>query len=199
MRRKIVFAFFIMLVAVSLQSCIRQRISEDEKILHVTVHDLLSYGIIVPENYSRYERYTKSMYFDSTFELEYEFQPADDTESTVLFLNSSLSFERSSSERAINDAIQQGLSGRIFKAKGIDLVERNELYQYGSKSRLFDIVNQQGNLVGNYFFATNKGMSLTFIIIGLYIDDPDIWSDLFEEKLQKAENLKTGFFSLNHG
>ncbi len=184
-------------MCVLLCSCVRQTVATDEKQIFVPVSAMVDYGMSIPDGYAEYEKYAKKMYYDSTFELEYEYNPPDNISSDVRYLSESYSFENKSSDVLINEFIQRGVSGAIFQARGIKLVEKPDIFSFGSRSKLYDITGENQLVVGNYFVATYDKITFTFIVVGMHIAQKEIWTEMLEARLNKSKGFRIGFYSLN--
>ena len=180
-----------------LSSCLPQAASNDEKQLFASVSLLTAYGIKLPEDYAKYEKYIKRMYYDSTFELEYEYDPPSTVSSDVRYMDERYSFENKSSDTLVNELIQKTVSGAIWQAHGIVLSEKQESFSWGLRSKLYDVVAKDKRLVGNYFVASVEKMAFTFVIVGVHITQTEVWSELLCSRLDKSKAFSTGLYRLN--
>jgi hypothetical protein len=188
----------VLLVSCSvLCSCIQQSISKEEKQIFVPISLMAQYGANVPDTYAQYEKYTKKMYIDSTFELEYEYAPPENVISDIRYLIETYSFENRSSDVLVNDLITKGITSTISNATGIALSEKPNAFEWGRKSVVYDILSKSKVLVGSRLVASWEKMSFTFTIIGMHIDQTEVWSELLRDKLDRSKGFSIGLYSLN--
>jgi len=174
-------------------SCVKQKMSETEKSYFLNVSELKKLNISVPDDYKKYEKFEKTFYFDFTYELEYEYEPAGDN-SDVAFISQTIEFENKKSDVLINNLISDSLSAGIYKAHGIKMKDVSNLYKYGDNSKLFQLVNKNNTAVGYTFMAVLNKTIFKFNIIGITIDDPQTWKVLLDEKLKKINDIKKNIF-----
>ena len=69
----------------------------------------------------------------------------------------------------------------------IEVVERNDLFEWGDRSR-FTILKTDGQPFGNVFI-TRKGKHVFYVLIsGVYFDDRESISDLLSEPLTRLSS-----------
>jgi hypothetical protein len=183
--------------SVLLFSCLKQTVSQDEKLVFVPASEMAQYGASLPEEYSQYEKYTKKMYYDSTFELQYEYTVPESVDSDLRFLIETYSFENKNSDVFVNDIVTKGITSTIYNANGISLSEKSDSFEWGRKSAVYDILSKNKLLVGSRFVASSEKMNFSFTIIGMHIAQKEIWSELLKSKLDRAKGFTIGLYSLN--
>ena len=180
-----------------LASCVGQVVSDKERQIFAPVSLLTAYGINLPEDHTKYEKYSKRMYYDNTFELEYEYDPPSTVTSVVRYMDERYSFENRSSDTMVNELIQNTVSGAIWKANGITLAEEQEVFSWGRRSMLYDVLSKDKLAVGNYFVASVEKVAFTFVVIGAHISQGEVWSELLKSRLDKSREFSIGFYKLN--
>jgi hypothetical protein len=138
------------------------------------------------------------VYADGTFEIDYEYEFPEGVSSGITFINQTVEYERKSSGRLLNQTISNMITGTIYKSRRIQLKEKPGLFKYGKDSKIFDILNKEGYTVGNVLVVTFDKIVFTYTIIGIYISDPEIWTELFKEKLDKAKSYSPGFYKMKY-
>ena len=181
---------------VLLTSCLKQPVSPDEKLIFLPASQMAQYGAKLPGTYSQYEKYTKKMYYDSTFELQYEYSLPENVDSDLRLLIETYSFENKSSDVFVNDIVTKGVTSTIYHANGISLSEKVNSFEWGRKSAVYDILSKNKLLVGSRFVASSDKMNFSFTIIGMHIAEKEIWSELLKNKLDRAKSFTIGLYSL---
>jgi len=184
MKTKLLIIILVMLVALSC-SCARQSIREEDKPLLLTVEDLAPYGVSL-DDYQRYETFKRDVYIDGSVDIEYEFDPPEESEIN-LYLSVTASFERTIKDAKL--AYQMELKGTTVGAKlgGAAATESKEFFAYGDESFFAFLMGEQGP--GGNLFITRSGTKVYIVIIGgVYFDNPDDWVEVIIPKLQYLES-----------
>ena len=146
------------------------------------------YEEYIPEK--RGETLIKTRYIDGSYDIEYEYDIPEDMNAP--YLSCIVTVERTISDAqtsyvAIWGGSQLGFS--LLSDIEIDLVERNDLFRWGDRSR-FAILKTEGEPFGNVFI-TRTGKYIFYIIIsGVYFDNHDGISGLLSEPLSQLSSYQ---------
>lgn len=175
---------FSLTLALCAAGCTRVKMSEAEKELILRAQDLAPYGFNV-DGASQYESFSKSVYFDRSYELEYEYQTPDGSGLDPLYLNVSVSFEKSPADaRVTQGATKMGLSaGSYFE--GLKLEEKRGFFKYGEESSYYVLLSKKGEPAGSYFVTREGSKVYSLLVAGVVFDEPEAWAELVTPKLQK--------------
>lgn len=180
MKRYLQIVPFFVLLAVVL-ACASTELAPNEKDMFVRGADLADYGIQVREP-EKYEKFNKTVYFDGSFDIEYEFDPPETEE--IVYLSETITYEHSKSDAKIGRVAEDSLIGLALRSQGLEKVEVPNFYKYGDSS-LFYALKKDGKNVGNYFTVLQGGKVFSLIISGVYFDDVETWRELVEPKLKR--------------
>ena len=64
-------------------------------------------------------------------------------------------------------------------------------FQFTQSSRFYAL-NKDGRTVGNYFTVREGRWVFSFFFVGAYVDDPEIWKELIEPRLQAISSRAAG-------
>ena len=152
----------------------------DESAL-VTLETLAEYGLELPEGYAYHEKWSRERLV-GTLMIEYEFQnPAGGPP----FVHSSAEIYPTPDNACL--AFKAGNVG--IKISSLELIDRNDLFSYGEKSR-FAVIDNGGKPVGNVFTMCRSRSVLLVMFVGLYFDDAEAWRSLIEPRLEALEALE---------
>jgi len=185
------------LAALALTSCFSQETSMEDAAVTTRAADFAALEIKVPSKPAGFEKWSRTMYFDGSIEVQYEFE-AEEKDSDILYMSQTFSFERKPSDRLIDQAIGNFVTNSVFKSKGIALREKAGLFSWGDDSKVYEIVNENGAVVGNRLVVARDRMLCDFTIVGVMIDEAQTWAELFTAKLDLASRYKLGFFKLEY-
>ena len=166
-------------------SCAKQSIREEDKPLLLTVEDLVPYGLSV-ENYEQYEVFHRDIYVDGAVEIEYEFDPPEDS-GIGFYLAVAASFELTTKDAKV--AYQMERKGTTIGAKlgGATISEAKGFFTYGDESFFGFFMGERGP--GGNLFITRTGTKVYVVVMGgVYFDNSDEWADLITPKLQYLES-----------
>lgn len=174
---------FVLALAACAAGCARAEMSEAEKELILRAQDFAPHGFDVGDA-SRHESFRKTVYFDSSTELEYEFQTPDGSGLDPLYLNVAVSFEPSVRDaRMTQGATKLGLSaGSYFE--GMKLEEKKDFFRYGDDSAYYVLVSKEGS-PGGCYFVTRVGAKVYSLIVAGVVFDEVGFAELVKPKLEK--------------
>jgi hypothetical protein len=167
--------------------CAEQSIHEKDKPLLLTVADLAPYGVS-PDNYQQYEVFRRNIYVDGAIEIEYEFDPPEDS-GINFYLSVVASFERTTKDAKVAYLMER--KGTTFGAKlgGAAVSESMEFFTYGDESFFGFLMGEKGP--GGNLFITRTGTKVYVVLIGgVYFDNADDWAELITPKLQYLESYR---------
>lgn len=170
-----VFAVFALSFA-----CKSVEVQQSDKQLFVRAQDLSEYGIDL-QNPEKYEKFTKTRYFDGSIEIEYEFEPPESEE--TIYIAETVTFEPKESDAKFDRAAEDKVVGITLKAYGLQKEEVADFYKYGDSSTFYAL-KKDGKSVGNYFTVLEGKKVFSFMVAGVYFDDADIWREIVEPKLK---------------
>ena len=151
----------------------------EERSLLVTLESLSEFGLALPGGYAQHEQLRRERQPDGSLSIEYEFETP---EGDPPFVYSRARIFSSPSAACLSfSADNLGL-----RLSSLEPTDRNDLYQYGEKSR-FALVESQAKPVGNIFAMCHSRTTLLVMFVGIYFDDTDPWRALIEPHLQALE------------
>ncbi len=186
---KVIRRLFLLPAVFSLLACWqKQSVSESEKVLFLRAHDLVEYGYEF-QPIDKYESFTKTKYFDGSYELKYEFQTPESEQDHPLYLSVTVTIEREKSDTLFSQGAEKiGLQIGL-RREGVKIQEVKGFKKYGDDSS-FSLLTKDGHVVGNIFTLRAGTRLYTVILAGMYIDDPQIWDELILPKLNLLSEYK---------
>lgn len=175
---------FALALALCAAGCARAEMGEAEKELLLRAQDLAPYGFEVGDA-SKHESFSKTVYFDKSYELDYEYETPEGSGLDPLYLNVSVSFERSVADAKMTQgALRVGLSAGSY-LHDLKMEERKDFFSYGDESAYYVLLSKE-NVPGGSYFVTREGTRVySLIVAGALFDDPEMWAELVTPKLQK--------------
>jgi hypothetical protein len=133
------------------------------------------------------ESFSKKRYLDGSYEIDYEFDdPADEDSPYVMC---SIAVEPKGSDALIAYKAMQAGINIGFAAEGeVELVERNDLFQWGDASK-FSLILSGGAPVGMVFSARKDIRVFLISVSGICSDDPVLIEALLVDHLRALEQL----------
>ncbi len=157
-----------------LAGCSSQTVTPADKTAFITVADLPAFGYTNPK--LPQGKWSKTGYGDGTYEIEYEAQTPDDEKKYPLYLNETLSDEKTAKDALTYLAGERGTFNLILKSQGLSEKSLPKQIIYGDGSSLTTL--QSGNIaVGSIFSARKGGRTFSLMLVGLTFDDPKQWDD----------------------
>lgn len=179
--KNLTFLFSLLL----LSSCVSKEMQPDEKALLFTRADAISeYDFNLSDNDQPVENFSKSVYFDGSKELEYEYESKEE-DPEFLYIYNSVSLERKESDANITyGAI--GLGMKWGQEDGVTFRSLDHEFSFGEKSSV-KLVRNQGMNVGNVF-TIKKGKLVYFLAVyGIYAEDRVALEGLVLDKLEALD------------
>jgi hypothetical protein len=167
-------------------ACQSVEVLPEDKNMFVRGQDLSDYGVNV-QSPEKYEKFSKTKYFDGSLEIEYEFEPPDSEE--VMYMAQTITYEPKPSDAKWGRSAEDSLVGIALKAYGLETVEMPDFYRYGDSSKFYAL-RKDGRNVGNYFTVLEGGKVFSFLMAGVYFDDAETWRAVVEPKLQHFSAYK---------
>ena len=135
------------------------------------------------------ETLSKTRYLDRSYDVNYEFGDAGND--VAPYLMCSVTVERKRSDALISyKALQTGFNVGFGSQAGTSQVERNDLFQWGDRSRFY-ILEADGTPVGNSF-TTVKGKRVFMVnFSGVFFVNPVAIRNLLVPHLDALERLPT--------
>ena len=175
-----------LLIVVVVLACKSSTVEPGEKEMFVRGSDLLDLGgeVIEPE---KYEKFSKTVYFDGSVDIDYEFEPPEGE--AVLYLTETITYEPKRSDARFGRTAEDSVIGLALKTQGLEKVEVPNFYRYGDACDFY-LLKKDGNNVGNYFTVLEGGKIYSLLVSGIYIDDVETWKELVEPKLKLFSSYK---------
>jgi hypothetical protein len=171
----------LLLVALALggAACRRVAVSEAERELLLRAQDLAPYGFELADA-ARHESFNKTVYFDGSSDLEYEFAPPDGS----LYMVVTVTFARDKNDaRMTKGGEKVGLQVGVG-LEGVKLEEKHGFFKYGDESSFYALTKD--GRPGGLFFNTREGTKVYSVLIsGVYFDSAEDWAELITPRLQK--------------
>lgn len=175
-----------LLVVLVVLGCKSGNVEPAERDMFVRGGDFAEFGIEVHEP-ERYEKFSKTEYFDGSLDIEYEFEPPESE--ALMYLTETITYEPKKSDARLGRAAEDSLIGIALKTQGLEKVEVPNFYKYGDSSDFY-VLKKDGNNVGNYFTVLEGGKIFSLLVSGVYIDDVETWRELVEPKLNVFSSYK---------
>lgn len=145
--------------------------------------DLIPFGYGL-EQTEQYETFNRTKYFDGSHELTYEYRTPDSEEKNPLYINVTVTVEKSLSDALTSHGAEEvGLTIGL-KANGVKEREIKDFYRYGDKSR-FAVLEKDGKPIGNIFTVREGKRVYVLIMSGMYFEDAAAFKELIEGRLKK--------------
>ena len=133
------------------------------------------------------EYYSATVYHDKTYQIFYEYAPENQRN---FYLYSQVdvlrSLEAASSVVSYNNSsLSRGLWGIAGSVKA---VENKQLYS-GGDQRYTAFLCKEDEVIGNKIIVRKGEKVISFILLGLYIEEPEIMEILIDTKLQHLEGV----------
>ena len=184
MNRRTLLPLLWLLLAASAAACKQAPVSDAERELFLRARDLEPFGIKFPRP-ERYERFNKTIYFDGSRELEYEFElPDDAVHENALYMSVSITFEKNAADAKFSQGVEKFGADTGMKLAGLRLEEREGFFRYGDESSFY-VLLKDGEAVGNFFVTREGAKVYTVILAGVSFDDREMWAGLVTPRLQK--------------
>jgi hypothetical protein len=176
---------FALAVALCAAGCAQTEMSEAEKELILRAQDFAPFGFEVGDP-SPHEKFTRTVYFDRSSELEYEYETPDDAPGlSPLYLNVTVSFEKNVSDARLTQGAEKlGLSAGTY-LEGLKLEEAQGFFQYGDESTYYVLKTKEGAPGGSYFVTRVGPKVYSVLIAGAVFDDAEAYGELLTPRLQK--------------
>ena len=132
----------------------------------------------------------KVKYIDGELELRMDYDIDDDEQP---YMSVVITKSRKKSDASSTYFIAWTAQNAIYNAydSKFEVVEDNEFFSVGTQSR-FAFVNYDGQILGNRLVFMQDKTVYEFTLTGFYIDDADIWRELFAGKLEQLQRFKWG-------
>ena len=173
----------LVLAATVLGGCERNLpVDDKDRAVVLRAADLIPFGYGL-EKTEPYETFTKTRYLDGSHELTYEFETPDSEEENALYMNVTISVEKSTSDAWATHGAQDIGLGVGLKTNGITKREVKDFYKYGDSSTFY-VLEKDGHPIGNAFTVRHGKRVYMLVLSGMYFDDAASWKELIEEKLE---------------
>ncbi|TGL64679.1 hypothetical protein [Leptospira sarikeiensis] len=188
----------IMLLLFVFSSCVSQTVNDDDRKILITVNDFKEYDLIFPGNYKKYEKYNKYISLDgtSTIEYEYEYSPADE-KSDITFISQRVEYHLKKSDQLVSDKFGGFVVKSILKSYGVSMKEPSGMFKNRQDTKVFSLTSE-GYDVGNMLVVSFDRMTFSYTLVGQHIKDPEVWSDIFAEKVDLATKYKASFYKIDY-
>ena len=176
--------FALVLAVCAAAGCARKEMSAAEKEMLLRAQDLAPYGFEVGDA-ARHETFSKTVYFDRSYELEYEYETPEGSGLDPLYLSVSVSFEESAADAKTTQGAQKiGLNAGSY-LNGLRMEEKKDFFRYGDESTYYVLLSKEGVPGGSYFVTREGSRVYSLIVAGAVFDDPAVWAEFVTPKLQK--------------
>ena len=166
-------------LALCAAACQQTPVSEAEREMLLRADDLAAYGFELPEARA-HESFTKTVYFDGSADVEYEFEPPD----SALYMSVTVTFEKQVSDALISKGIEKSALQVGIGIGGLKLEEKRDFFGYGDESSFYTLT-KDGRPVGNFFITREGAKVYSIVIVGAYFEDSEEWAALVTPRLQK--------------
>ena len=175
-----------LLVLVVVLGCRSGEVTPAEKEMFVRGGEFKDLGVEVSQP-ERYEKFSKTKYFDGSFDIDYEFDVPEGE--NLMYIAETITIERKKSDAKLGQIAEDSGIGLALMAQGLEKVEIPDFFKYGDSSTFYSL-KKDGVIVGNYFTVLEDKKVYSILITGVYVDDPETWRDLVEPKLKLFSSYK---------
>lgn len=155
-------------------------VTAEDKALLVTVSELESYFDFYEPSLEN-ETISKTKYIDGLQELIYDYYSEHED---APYISSTVSRESTHRDAILTYAIEWSAQSLDYGLSDFKIVEDNNFYSVGPKSRFGKIMI--GSEVVGHTLVVHKGKKVyAFTVTGRNIDDPEIWHELFDKRIEK--------------
>lgn len=184
MKRRTLLPLLWLALLLAASACKQAPVSEAERELFLRARDLEPYGIKFPQP-ERYERFGKTIYFDGSRELEYEFElPDDAAHENAIYMSVTVTFEKSAADARFSQGAEKFGAGAGMKIAGLRMEERPGFFSYGDESSFY-VLLKGGEAVGNFFVTREGAKVYTALVAGVSFDDRETWAEFVTPRLHK--------------
>jgi len=162
-------------------------LSPAEREALLDIHDLAAL-VDIPRPDPAYERVVKEVYFDGTWELEYEYAPPAETRHPYLTCSLSSSATPADAHQAYLVLCAAGRAGVAFAGGSDDLVPLHNTFRWGDESSLW-LVRINGIDAGNLFVARKDRKVFFLGIGGVGFSRREPFARLVSPTLEQVEQL----------
>ena len=164
-----------------------QEISEHDRDLIINPVQLESYFSDYKAIHSDI-KYSKVKYIDGELELRLDYDNEDEEQP---YMSVVVTKSRKASDALSTYYIAWTTHIALYNAydSNFEVVEDNEFFSLGERSR-FAAINYSGEPLGNRLVFMQDKTVYEFTLTGFYIDDPEIWQELFADKLELLKGFQ---------
>jgi hypothetical protein len=156
-------------------------VAQSDKDLFVRPGDFAAFGIAFGDTEAQ-EIFTKAKHFDGSYEMTHTYS-APQGSPRGLYLYTSIHIARRESDAVVADgAVKVGLL-IAFKKDGVE--ERDVP---GVQPGKLTLLVKDGKPIGNVYTVRDGAKAYMLIMSGLYIQEPALWQQLTEPKLQRLRS-----------
>ena len=173
-------ALTIAFVLAALAGCQRQPpvVTEADKAMIVRAGDLKEHGWEFGDP-APLEKFTKTRWWDGTYDVVYEFETPDSEVEYPLYLNVTVTVEHMASDALLTQGAER--VGLNIGLQGDMTIREIDGFHPGAT---FAVLEADGDPVGNYFSMRKGNKVYTLLMSGFYFDDPEAWRELVDAKLR---------------
>ncbi len=164
-----------------------QALTEHDRQLVVTVEEVALYFEDF-EPSEEYVTFTKERYIDGSIEIFYEYDSPQEGEP---YISVTISHEINSSDANMVYGLEWSAMrlGLNINDRSFELKEDNQFYKAGENSRFGNII-YDGTTTGHVLVARSDNSIYAFNISGYILDDPEIWAELFDKRINELLTLQ---------
>lgn len=129
--------------------------------------------------------FTKTVYFDDSYELDYEY---DDPDDSAPYLSFTVTVENDAGDANATYAGEWiGLrAGLAIGAEGVSVKEDDDVFRWGDHSNFGFLVFDE-RPTGNVFAARKNNVVVALILAGMYFEDGEAFGELLDPVLENIE------------
>ncbi len=173
-------------LAVGLASaCWTGELPERDRRALLTIRDLEAHGVRSMHNAGR-ESFTRTRYFDGTYNMEYEFEPLHDSSWTALTVI--VDVEHNVGDARTDFVLSQKTMVAGLRIAGITVVA-DSAPTYGDES-YFATISKSSHPIGHLVVVRRGIVVYTVMLVGVVFNAADEWPNLLEPKFAFIDSLR---------
>jgi len=133
-------------------------------------------------------KYEKIQYLDRSIELSLAYDVTDEEHPSI---TARISYEPKASDAFATYLLEWNaqIMGLNIGDSGIEVQEDNDFFSIGDKSK-FGFIKYDDAFIGNLLVFMKGKKVYSFLLLGYYIDQKEIWAELFEKRAELLHSMK---------
>jgi len=131
---------------------------------------------------------TKTRNFDGTVDLEYEYEYEHPGEEGRVRCRSLVIVHETATKASVVYEANLTKSRAAWALKGIEFVQRDDLFNWGDASTCGLLTEEEGEISGTHFTCITGRLTFEWTVTGMYFDDAEGMANLLRPVLTRLRN-----------